>query len=228
VPTATRTPTAAPTATVPASATATSPAAAPGLKVNEVDYDQPGTDNGEFVELVNTTDTAINLDSFHVLLVNGGAVPPVVYRRYDLPAVLLLPGDYFVICGDRAFVPNCDLDTSPNLSMIDNGAPDAVAVVRRVLEGYGGYDLLQDSVSYEGNTAGGPSSGGTWTEGSGVGLVDDGVFSHAGIARYPDGVDTGRNNVDLSCQDATPGEANVATGAACGAGTLTTPTPLAH
>jgi hypothetical protein len=134
--------------------------------------------------------------------------------------VLLLPGDFYVLCGDAAHVSGCDLDTSPNLSMIDNGAPDAVALVRNGT-GNPAADVRVDSVSYEGNTAGGPVNGGTWTEGSGIGLIDDGFSIGAGISRFPNGVDTGRNNVDWSCRDMTPGQANVATRASCPAGVLT-------
>jgi hypothetical protein len=111
-------------------------------------------------------------------------------------------------------VANCDLDSSPNQSMLENGAPDVIALVFNTTTNTT-MDQLVDSVSYEGNTAQGPSRGGLWTEGSGVGLIDDGLFGGAGIARFPDGQDTQRNNVDLACHDITPGAANVAADGAC-------------
>lgn len=184
------------------------------LVINEVDYDQPGLDTAEFIEIKNTTAAAINLDPYALLAINGGTVPPTVYRRYELPAYLLLPGDYYVVCASAITVPNCDLDSSPNLSMLEDGAPDAIAVVFNT-RGNPVFDELVDAVSYEGNTAGGPWAGGSWTETSGVAVIDDGLYPGASISRYPDGVDTNHNDSDLACRNSTPGEANGPGNGAC-------------
>jgi len=160
------------------------------LVINEVDYDQASTDTAEFIELKNVSESAINLDLFSIVLVSGAG--PSVYGIIDLPDVSLDPGEYYVICGDATNVDNCDLDVTPNSNLIQNGSPDAVALMES--------GSLIDTVSYEGNTLG-------YTEGSGAGLVDapgDGVS----ISRCPDGIDTDQNNVDFSQRPLTPGIEN--------------------
>jgi len=169
------------------------------LVINEIDYDQPSTDVAEFVEIKNTSDSPVNLGTYTLELVNGNGT--AVYQSFDLPPVDLAPGDYFVVCGDAANVYNCDLDVSPDSNLVQNGSPDAVAL----WEG----DILIDTVSYEGDT------GAPYTEGSGVGLSDSSSTDFLGISRFPDGVDTDQNNVDLGLHCITPGAANVADSSGC-------------
>ncbi|HWL32843.1 MAG TPA: ExeM/NucH family extracellular endonuclease [Gaiellaceae bacterium] len=166
--------------------------AGPKVVINEVDYDQPGTDTAEFLELKNTAAVAVNLDPYSVELVNGSG--GAVYATFDLPAVSLAGGDYFVICADTATTANCDLNVTPDSNLIQNGAPDGL---RLVLAG-----TTVDALSYEGNTAGA-------TEGSGVGLED---LADEGLSRCPDGNDTDANNVDFSLRAITPGGTNVCAG----------------
>jgi len=100
-----------------------------------------------------------------------------------------------VVCGNAANVPNCDLDDTTNTDLVQNGAPDAVALVRGA--------TLVDTVSYEGDT------GAPYTEGSGTSFSDDNVSAFIGIARDSDGADTNVNNTDLELQCITPGMPNV-------------------
>lgn len=162
----------------------------PVVVINEIDYDQPGTDAAEFVELKNTGSAPVSLDGVSLQFVNGNG--GAIYNTIDLPAVSLAAGDYFVVCANAATVANCDLDDSPDTNFIQNGAPDAVAL---------SFDgALVDVVSYEGDTAS------PYTEGSGVGLEDAGDGS---ISRCPDGDDTDVNNVDLAFTGTiSPGAAN--------------------
>jgi len=162
--------------------------------INEIDYDQAGTDAAEFIEIMNIDAVAVNLGELSLMLINGNN--DSVYNTINLPSVMLGPGDYFVVCGDAANVYNCDFDTSPNTNMIQNGAPDAVALLS-------GATLL-DTVSYEGSVAA------PYTEADGSGLSDSGSASFLGISRFPDGVDTDVNNADFSRRCITPGSANVA------------------
>ncbi len=168
-------------------------AAANDLVINEIDYDQPGTDTAEFVEILNRDSVSVDLGAYSVEMVNGNAGGAVQYRLFALPSVSLAPGDYFVLCSNNTTVANCDLDVAPDTDLIQNGAPDAVALLFN-----GG---IVDTVSYEGNTSA------SYTEGSGIGLVDTASGSQS-ISRCPDGVDTDVNNADFSEHLSTPGSLN--------------------
>jgi len=185
----------------PGAVNAAVPAPPPSLVINEIDYDQPSTDAGEFIEIKNTGSSPADLDPIALVLVNGNGGGASVYQTIDLPAVMLAPGDYFVVCANAANTVNCDLDVSPDTNLIQNGAPDAVALVS-------GSTIL-DAVSYEGD------SGAPYTEGSGVGLQDDSSVAFLGISRFPDGADTNQNNVDLSPRCITPGTANASAATGC-------------
>ncbi|MBV6452642.1 MAG: hypothetical protein MHPDNHAH_03402 [Anaerolineales bacterium] len=164
------------------------------LVINEIDYDQPSTDTAEFVEIKNTGASPVNLDPYSLVFINGN--DGAAYDTIDLPNINLAAGDYFVVCANTATVPNCDLDDSPDTNFIQNGAPDAVALMQGA--------SVVDTVSYEGNTVA------PYTEGSGAGLEDPSATGDAniGISRLPDGTDTNKNNVDLSARCITPGETN--------------------
>jgi len=169
------------------------------LVINEIDYDQAGTDGEEFIEIYNPTGSAVNLDGWVVELVNGSNGS--VYDTIALPAVDLAADDYFVICANAATVPNCDLDDDPDTNFIQNGSPDAVGL-------RDGTGSLIDAVSYEGDTAG-------YTEGSGTGLEDDSSIDYFSISRFPNGADTDVNNVDLSGRCNSPGQPNFETTTGC-------------
>ena len=169
------------------------------LVINEIDYDQPSTDAAEFIELRNNGNLAVSLGSYTIEMINGNGND--VYRTFELPSVLLDPGDYYVICGDAQNVPNCDLDVSPDTNLIQNGPPDALAVL------LGGE--IVDALGYEGDT------GTPHTETSGSELedmvVDPGTgadIHDMGLSRCPNGADTDNNNADFTFRSITPGNAN--------------------
>jgi hypothetical protein len=166
---------------------------AQNLIINEVDYDQPGTDDAEFIELKNADNTDIDLSNYEVELVNGSS--GVIYQTIALPNVTLAPGDYFVICANDANTPNCDMEVTPATNLIQNGSPDAIGIRFNS-------STLVDAVSYEGNTVA------PYTETDGTGLEDDGSQDNMGISRFPDGVDTDVNNVDFTFLCITPGLPN--------------------
>ncbi len=165
------------------------------LVINEVDYDQTSTDTAEFIEIKNVSTASINLDLYSVEFVNGNG--GAIYRTLDLPNYDLPAGDYYVICANNTTVINCDLDGTPDVDYIQNGAPDALAIR---LSG-----TLVDAVSYEGDTVS------PYTEGSGVGLADIASDPPKGISRCSDGADTDQNNVDFLFLGITPGAANSCT-----------------
>ena len=166
--------------------------AAARLVVNEVDYDQPGTDAAEYVELYNGGTATADLGGFELVLVNGSNGGNAVYRVVSLPSTALAPGAFFVVCGDAETVANCDLDLEVATNLIQNGAPDAVAL--RTIGG-----VLVDALSYEGSVPG-------FTEGTGAGADTDDPF--VALSRLPDGADTDDNAADFALRCGSPGAAN--------------------
>ena len=161
--------------------------------INEVDYDQTGTDAAEYLELKNVSSSSIALDPYVVQLVNGASGVTAVYDSIDLPAVSLAAGDYYVVCANAATVPNCDLDDGPDTNFIQNGDPDAIGL--RI------ESTLVDALSYGGDTAA------PYIEDSGTGL-DDAADGTNGLSRCPDGTDSDVNNADFVYAASTPGAAN--------------------
>jgi hypothetical protein len=158
------------------------------LVINEVDYDQPGTDTTEYLEVKNVSAAPIDLDPYSIRLVNGAN--NTVYATIDLPASSLAVGDYFVVCANAATVANCDLDASPDTNLIQNGNPDAVAIVLA--------EAIVDTVSYGGVTTG-------YTEGSSGAVAEN---AGQGLSRCEDGVDTDLNDADFEVAALTPGTTN--------------------
>jgi len=175
------------------------PAPAPDLVINEVDYDQPGTDAAEFVEIFNPGADAVGLNGLALELVNGSN--DSTYNTINLPDVSLAAGEFFVVCGDAANTPNCDLDTTPDTNLIQNGSPDAVALVQGA--------TIIDVISYEGSMAA------PFVEGTGTAVGDDNSTDFIGLSRQPDGADTDDNNADFSLRCITPGETNSTDSASC-------------
>ena len=169
-------------------------AASTTLVVNEIDYDQPGTDTAEFLELGNVSTAPVNLDRYVLQLVNGANNS--VYLTVDLPVVELAPGAHYVVCGNPAVVTECDLDVGATQDLIQNGPPDAAAI----LDGA----TVVDAVSYEGQVPG-------FSEGAAAAPTDAGAAAPApaqSTARVPDGCDTDQNGTDFAVATSTPGASN--------------------
>ncbi|MDC0710450.1 amidohydrolase family protein [Stigmatella sp. ncwal1] len=181
-----------------------------GLVINEVDYDQTGTDTKEFVEIYNASSRTLPLSRVVLVYVNGLATSLKEYGRKALsPAVELKPGEYLLV-GSTALL---DTVTSPNVkkiinsSSIQNGDPDAVALYDTAL------DELVDTLSYGGQVAN-ASLEGTATkfdfqEGAGSTKTLKDVETGS-LSRLPNGTDTQRNAEDFRFTTAiTPGADNV-------------------
>lgn len=181
-----------------------------GLVINEVDYDQPGTDTAEFIEVFNGSSSPVDLTAFDLVLVNG--VGEAEYERFALSdAAAVLPAGGYLVVGNQAVldvlpggVPNILM---PNVT-IQNGAPDGIALVNVVAA------QLWDALSYEGEITMATISGlpGTVSlvEGSPLAVADSGVGS---LSRIPNGTDTDDAASDWAATaTVTPGEANVGGG----------------
>jgi hypothetical protein len=160
------------------------------MVINEVDYDQPGTDTAEFVELFNSGSASVSLNGYRLDFING-ADPTDPYLSQDLSGFTVLSGGFLVICGNGATVANCDLDIAPDENLIQNS-----------LDGLALFDPsgLVDSMSYEGDILG-------VTEG--LGAQADISTVTGSLSRFPDGLDTQNNFADFHFGGITPGTANV-------------------
>lgn len=170
--------------------------------VNEIDYDQPGIDGAEFIELRNNGGGPVDLSSLSIELVNGNGGGATIYQTIPLPGVVLAAGGYFVVCANPSTVVPCDLDVSPDTNLIQNGIPDAVALTdnQQPLP-------LVDVISYGGIT------GAPYSEGNGA--PQDTSAPNVGISRFPDGIDTNDNGSDVSPRCATRGLANTSATTNC-------------
>jgi hypothetical protein len=159
------------------------------LAINEIDYDQAGTDHDGFVEIVNAGDGAATLDGIAIVLVNGG--DSTEYRRLALSGTLA-PGAHFV----------WDTDSQ-------NGAPDGVALIDTSA------GVLLDAISFEGTIVDALIDGVTFSLVEGTALPADVADSNAvegSLSRIPDGVDTNDAATDWHFTTVvTRGAANVLT-----------------
>lgn len=65
------------------------------IVLNEVNADNPGHDDKEFIELYNTEKTSKALDNYYVALINGATNK--VYGLYDLTGYKIPANGYFVL-----------------------------------------------------------------------------------------------------------------------------------
>lgn len=173
----------------------------PALKlvINEVDYDQAGADDAEFVEIVNPNSDAVELDGYRIELVNGSNG-----RRYGsyAPDGRLDAGAYLVI-GDQAVIDALPAGTAAvtlKSGGLQNG-PDAV----RIVEADTGRVL--DALHYEEAV---PDAG------EGTPAPEDATGSPTSIGRCPDGFDSDDNGTDFAAAPPTPGAANACAGPVSG------------
>ena len=135
------------------------------LVINEVDYDQVGTDANGFVEITNTGGAAADLANVDLVAVNGG--DSTDYDRVALTGTL---------------ATGAHLDVAIELQ---NGAPDGLAL----LDGA----TLLDALSYEGGITAATIGGQTYNLVEGTVLptaVEDSNTVAGSLIRNPDGKDT--------------------------------------
>lgn len=187
------------------SSTVTATSSAGHLVINEVDYDQPGTDTAEFIEIYNPTG-AQSLSNLSVVLVNGA--DEQIYDTIDLSSLgTLASGGYLVIAGPNVTVsaPAVKLDPGWTSNAIQNGSPDGIAIVDTAA------GIVIDALSYEGATnAIMPWSGSvvSLVEGTETSVADS-TASSGSLCRSPNGTDTDDASQDWQfCPTPTPGAAN--------------------
>lgn len=164
--------------------------------INEVEYNQPGTDNAEYLEIKNVGEVSFPLQDLRVILINGNNGGAVQYQAIeDASWPDLAPGGYFVICANQGLTLNCDHPATPTTNLIQNGPADAIALVSTLDE------TVYDQVSYGGDVPG-------FTEGTGTSAEDTNDQDGLSLSRWPDGSDTNDNDVDFVIGCPTPGGTN--------------------
>lgn len=213
------------TATVTASAAFAAQAKTTTIKIvlkpviNEVDYDQPGTDTAEFIEIFNPGVTDLDLTDLAVVLFNGQDKRQ--YRRVDLATANggKLPGGKYLVIGVATIAVGADgirftppTSVWPASDAIQNGAPDGLALINtRTFE-------VLDRLSYEGSmvdaiTTDIPNFPNplSLVEGTATTQLDDAVGASS-LCRIPNGLDSNNaaNDWKLS-KTVTAGAANILT-----------------
>jgi hypothetical protein len=163
-------------------------AALPTLVINEIDYDQPGADNAEFIEILNVGDETVSLNGVEIALFNGGTNE--IYSTTKLNDVELKSGEYYVVCYGNNTAEYCNQTVA---SGVQNGAPDGVQLL------FNGEVI--DAISYEGTLAG-------VAEGTGTSAADSNTEADVSLSRSPNGVDTDNNDNDFILACFSPGAEN--------------------
>jgi len=184
--------------------------------INEVDYNQPGTDTKEFIELYNPNTSAMGLDGLAVVFLNGSSSPAVEYLRVPLTGSLASHAFLAIaspaVTVDAAatnviFPSSCSPTSCSN--KIQNGPRDAALVLDTAT------GAILDAISWGGACTAGMITGVTGTppcsEGTALAATDEDTDSTStgSICRRVDGADTDDNASDWTYCNSTPGAANV-------------------
>ncbi len=179
------------------------------LVINEVDYDQVGTDNDEFLEIYNSGTSAYPLAGLAVVLMNGNN--SVEYNVIDLSTAgpSIPAGGYLVVHSSTVIIAPGALSVqfAAASNNIQNGAPDGIVLVDLVSP------MVLDALSYEGSIVGGVITGFAevvnLVEGTPATAVDDNVTPGLVLVRSPNGTDTDDADSDWTTSTTpTPGSAN--------------------
>lgn len=186
------------------------------IVINEINYDIPGTDNAEFVEIYNPGPNATNLNGVSLLLVNGNATPPAVYSpSTDLSGNTIPAGGYLVVGQANVTVAPGATKVTFAGGVQNGGGPgiaapgDAVALFDTTEH------ILLDAVSYEAPVLMATISGASYDLYEGPmppppNLVgEDDLMPDKSVVRIPNGADTANDVNDFKVTSLlTPGAAN--------------------
>lgn len=170
------------------------------VTINEIQYDDEGADDREFVELYNADPDPVDISNW--VLRSSDTVAPPADNNPDYtipPATVLASGDYYVV-GDPS-VANVDFGIAGGTLWEDDN--EAI----ELLDSNG---VVVDTVVYEfgkGPVAVSPAEGGIW--GNFQSISGASSPTPQSLGRWVDGVDTDNNGRDFGFIPQTPGETNV-------------------
>lgn len=179
-----------------------------GLVVNEIDYDQVGTDDAEFVELYNGASHAIDLSRLALVMTTASAEYGRIALSGSVPA-----GGYVVIASPSVtLVSDAGVLRIPfkaASSNLRNTGPAAVGILDL------DQNALVDALSYAGAVSAADVSGASqpldFVEGTAATAVDSNTVDES-LIRSPNGSDTDDADTDWKVtKTKTPGGANVLT-----------------
>jgi len=179
------------------------------LIINELDYDQPDAagDVGEFIEIYNPNDGAIDLAGYKIQTINGeAAADPKIAATYTLAGMIPAKG-YAVIATTPVSIDGqaIAMRFANAKDNIQNGARDGVRIVTTA------GSLVVDALLYE-TPANADAALLAFGEGT---PISDGESSDAPnktLSRCPNASDTNNNDADFELSATpTPGKANVCT-----------------
>jgi hypothetical protein len=182
-----------------------------GLIINEIDYDNIGTDSIEMVELLNVTSGSLSLAGLKVALVNGAT--NATYQTIDLGSVGSLDaGQYLVLTSASTLGVSTTakrIDPQWTQDQIQNGPMDGLAVFDSVTL------TVLDALAYEGPITAailpGFAAPVSLVEGTALPATnEDSNDAIRTICRFPNGVDTNDAATDWTmCGTLTRGKANL-------------------
>ena len=185
------------------------------LVLNEIDYDQSGTDANSFIEVYNGTGVAVSLTDLAVVLVNGYDSTEYAPRFALSDAGASLADGQYLVIGNATVtgaVPGGVLTIDATGDFIQNGDPDGVALIDT------SRSTLVDALSYGGsitaaNISGFPAAV-SLVEGTALNatIIDLGTDDIHSLVRDPNGSDTDDASTDWKLTSTlTPGAANSVT-----------------
>lgn len=178
-------------------------ASAGTLIINEVEYDNVGTDAAEFVELRNMGCSTLSLTGWTVDLVRN---TNVAYQTVSLTGSVV-SGGYYIICATGSTVPNCNIKVTPVSGCGVSSGP----CINLIYNTAGGGVRLKDpsGATIDSVSLGAVTSG--LTEGS-ASAPGDSNTSPGSVSRCPNGQDTNQNGNDYAFRGTvTAGTANSCT-----------------
>jgi hypothetical protein len=176
------------------------------LVINEVDYDQAGTDAASYIEIYNGTGAPVPLANIAIVLVNGNG--NVEYARHSLAGAgsTLAAGQYLLVRNASVSAPPGVLTIDVAGDFVQNG-PDGIALIDSAS------NTLIDALSYEGSLTSATITGFpgpvSLVEGTAFAGADSNDNLHT-LVRIPNGSDSDNAVVDwVVSTNFTPGTANL-------------------